>query len=141
MKSTNLVIEPAFRLEVLEELAVRLASPEVQIRDFEVTPDYTGPLSWLERTRTDGMTRTMAHIVTSPFIVREESQSVFGVEVMRILIHELCHALSYSATSDVKRMVRTLPLTASHKVSTVCGHSYNEIVNPCNVGCKNGDVS
>lgn len=141
MKLTDLVIEPAFRLEVLKELAVRFSSPEVQIRNFEVTPDYTGPLSRLERTRTDGATRTVAHIVTSAFIVREEGQSVFGVEVMRILIHELCHTLSYSAMSDVKRMLRMLPLTASHRVSTVCGHSYNEMVNPCNTRCKNGDVS
>ena len=34
-----LVVEPALRLKVVEELAVRLAPPEFHVRDLEVTPN------------------------------------------------------------------------------------------------------
>ena len=35
----HLVVEPAFRLEVVEELRVRLTAPDLHVRDLEVTPD------------------------------------------------------------------------------------------------------
>lgn len=38
-RQTHLVVETAFRLEVVEELAIRLAAPEVHVRDLEIAPD------------------------------------------------------------------------------------------------------
>lgn len=37
---THLVVEPALRLEVLEEFGVGLAAPELEVADLEVAPDY-----------------------------------------------------------------------------------------------------
>ena len=38
----SLVVEPALGIEVLEELAVRLAAPEVEVSDLEIAPDCVG---------------------------------------------------------------------------------------------------
>ena len=70
LREANLVVEPAFGLEVVEELAVRLAAPEVHTRYLEIAPDYATPVSGLERTRMRGMTRTMAHVVGVASVVR-----------------------------------------------------------------------
>ena len=37
---THLVVEAALGFEVGEELAVRLAPPELHVRDLEVAPDF-----------------------------------------------------------------------------------------------------
>ena len=42
---TYLVVEPALGVEVFEKLAVRLAAPEVEVSDLEVTPDCVGKQS------------------------------------------------------------------------------------------------
>ncbi len=100
--STDLVVETALRLQVVEELAVRFTTPELHIRDFEIAPNYAAPVSEAERTRMDGSlrTRTVTHVVSAAFIVREEGQRVVGVEVLRILIGELCHTLSDRVSSE-----------------------------------------
>ena len=36
----SLVVESALLVEILEELAICFTAPEVQIANFEVTPDY-----------------------------------------------------------------------------------------------------
>lgn len=38
-RQAHLVVEPALGLEMVEELAIRLAAPEVHVRDLEIAPD------------------------------------------------------------------------------------------------------
>ena len=80
---------------------------------------------------------TVTHVVTGAIVTGEERQGVVGIEILRILVYELCHTFSSSAMSSIRNMVKTLPLTASHKVATVFGHSYSEMVNPFKVRCEN----
>ena len=40
-KAAHLIVESTLGLEVLEEFAIRLTTPEVHVRDLEVTPDCT----------------------------------------------------------------------------------------------------
>lgn len=67
---TCLVVKPAGRVEVLEELGVRLSAPEVHARDLEVAPEVA------EVVRVAGGVGHVAHRV-----VRRDVLRVFFDEV------------------------------------------------------------
>jgi len=70
--SPTLVVEPATCFEVVKELCIRFASPEVHISDFKITPE-------------------VAQVVRSPAIVREETHRVVLGNVLRILFDKFLH--------------------------------------------------
>lgn len=68
--STYLVVEAALRLEMIEELAVRFASPELHIGDLEVTPDLIACATPSAMTTMIGCDiHTVAHVVAQSAVL------------------------------------------------------------------------
>lgn len=70
--STYLVVEAALRLEMIEELAVRFASPELHVGDLEVTPDLIACATPSARAMTTMIgcdIHTVAHVVAQSAVL------------------------------------------------------------------------
>jgi len=70
----SLVVEPAFAIEVLEVLRVRLAAPEVEVPDFEVGPE-------------------VAFVVSITVVIRDETERVIFGHKLRIRFHEFFRSI------------------------------------------------
>jgi hypothetical protein len=86
--NADLVIEPACGIEVIEECSICRTSPEIHVCDFKVTPDYEYIVSgwkWQEQT----VWLTVACIICLAAIMWEETHSVVGHNIFRVLIDEI----------------------------------------------------
>lgn len=87
---THLVVEPALGLEMLKELGVGLAAPELEVPYLEITPNCMRrcAVSKAMEMQYEGG-RTVTSVVGEPAVIREVIQGIVAGQVLGVLVHKL----------------------------------------------------